>query len=530
MGGRPMDTTQSPDLDARNLLELYEALGLTPIPLKCRSKKPLVKWGASDWPPPITGLRAWVSRSGINWGVRCGSELAVLDFDEPDAYRHFLKEYPQAASWPRVKTGRGHHLWVKPTKPIRSLRTNGIEIKGVGSYVVAPPSVHPSGNVYYFEIAPNGTLPEVDLQQLLSLIEDHRIDISISNKPSTSRVDDWVSTNEQQETFRWLFSIVGVYPGQNPTWCPWHPDREGLPGRQPNPSLSVDWGKCLFNCHSPRCGEHGGIEKLSDLVVGETDCQNYPLPVTVTKGNSDIPIPEAPPWNQWELEEPPEKHCGLTVHLRHKHRRKLQRIIGALCGRCDCGTCGPYLKEKWKRHLTPHIIEEESVYLATVSKAQWATVYRRIRRADSEYAKIELNDGYLAVFTTASEGIRLPLSLRVGVLQAAIDAATFAHRAISTSRGWGLPKKQHGDSEWELISTLPGTVDDAKEVVRQLGLEPRELSPEYAYKTGVIGGFDVELPDSWLEDDERGFKIFSEWLDYGPIRARDAPPVVATPG
>jgi hypothetical protein len=42
----------------------------------------------------------------------------------------------------------------------------------VGTYVVAPPSVHPSGAAYVFEIAPDGALPEVDLQALLELPAD----------------------------------------------------------------------------------------------------------------------------------------------------------------------------------------------------------------------------------------------------------------------------------------------------------------------------------------------------------------------
>ena len=63
-----------------DLLQLYQRLGLTPIPLKPRSKVPLVKWH-NGWNPPREELEAWASRPDINWGARCGVEVAALDFD-----------------------------------------------------------------------------------------------------------------------------------------------------------------------------------------------------------------------------------------------------------------------------------------------------------------------------------------------------------------------------------------------------------------------------------------------------------------
>lgn len=148
------------------LIELYQRLSLTPIPLKQRSKVPLVKW-QDGWNPTADVLGHWLAKPGTNWGVRCGEKLAVLDFDSDDSFHSFLEAHPEANSWPRVKTGRGFHLWVRPKKPIRSQRLNAIEIKGVGSYVVAPPSIHPSGVPYAFEVVPDGSLPDLDLEALL---------------------------------------------------------------------------------------------------------------------------------------------------------------------------------------------------------------------------------------------------------------------------------------------------------------------------------------------------------------------------
>lgn len=144
----------------------YLKLGLTPVPLRPRSKTPLVKW-RNGWTPTLAHLKRFAASLGLNWGVRCGAELAALDFDSEDCFHTFLDRHPETASWPRVKTGRGYHIWLRPKKPVRSQRLGDVEIKCLGSYIVAPPSIHPSGSPYVFETAPNGALPEVDLEALL---------------------------------------------------------------------------------------------------------------------------------------------------------------------------------------------------------------------------------------------------------------------------------------------------------------------------------------------------------------------------
>jgi len=38
----------------------------------------------------------------------------------------------------------------------------------------------------------------------------------------------------------------------------------------------------------------------------------------------------------------------------------------------------------------------------------------------------------------------------------------------------------------------------------------------------ALDAFEVILPESWLEDDEKGFKVFVKWLSHGPVKNRDA--------
>jgi hypothetical protein len=74
-----------------DLLLHCQRLGLIPIPLKPCSKEPLLGWG-NDWNPSIEELQHWAARAGINWGVRYGAEMAVLDFDSPKAFNTFRRE------------------------------------------------------------------------------------------------------------------------------------------------------------------------------------------------------------------------------------------------------------------------------------------------------------------------------------------------------------------------------------------------------------------------------------------------------
>jgi hypothetical protein len=124
-------------------LQLYQRLGLTPIPLEPRSKKFLVKRG-DGWNPIPEELASWAAKPGLNWAVRWGPELAVLDFDCQDTYHKSARKHALPPGCPVVRTGWGFHIWGKPLKPMGSQRLDGIEVKCMGSYIVAPPSAHPN--------------------------------------------------------------------------------------------------------------------------------------------------------------------------------------------------------------------------------------------------------------------------------------------------------------------------------------------------------------------------------------------------
>src|SRR6201999_2576337 len=77
---------------------------------------------------------------------------------------------------PTAITGKGKHLYFRYPEGGIGNRANfaaiaGFDLRGEGGYVVAPPSLHPSGSTYTWEIAPEETeLAEMPmwLQDILS--------------------------------------------------------------------------------------------------------------------------------------------------------------------------------------------------------------------------------------------------------------------------------------------------------------------------------------------------------------------------
>jgi hypothetical protein len=137
--------------------------GMRVFPLWPGTKEPLIK----DWPKRATTdinvVRGWWRSGHYNIGVATGegSGIWVLDVDgdEGEATLRVL-EAEHAALPPTVKviTGRGRHLyfgWPIGTE-IRNSQSRddmpGLDVRGNGGYVLAPPSVHPSGRVYSWSV------------------------------------------------------------------------------------------------------------------------------------------------------------------------------------------------------------------------------------------------------------------------------------------------------------------------------------------------------------------------------------------
>lgn len=126
----------------------YAGLGLVTIPLRPREKRPLRKGWLDGRVEQWAGAPA-DANLGILTGARSGN-LLVLDFDTADGPFEVLGFRPRelAARTLVVRTSRGWHVYARSANTATCSPRAGLDVRGDGALVAAPPSVHPSGAAY----------------------------------------------------------------------------------------------------------------------------------------------------------------------------------------------------------------------------------------------------------------------------------------------------------------------------------------------------------------------------------------------
>lgn len=133
--------------------------------------------------------RWWAGEyAGANIGICAGpdSGIVVLDLDGPEA-EAIIAGFPILMG-PQVQTGKGRHLYFSyPTDGSNIPSINGlrpkIDVKASGGYLVAPPSIHPSGRQYaWVEGTEYLPLPEIPAW-LMGWISEHTSRTRSSENP-----------------------------------------------------------------------------------------------------------------------------------------------------------------------------------------------------------------------------------------------------------------------------------------------------------------------------------------------------------
>lgn len=162
------DESTSQPVDVSTLTELgkaavwYAGHGFAVFPLGTRSKKPITTSGLKDWTDdPENAAQCWEMFPNSNIGLVCGMPshgLLVIDLDVSDekdgmaTLREWEKangELPETAE--SITGSGGRHLFYRTDRTGIHPSVNhelGVDIRSDGSYVIPPPSIHPSGELY----------------------------------------------------------------------------------------------------------------------------------------------------------------------------------------------------------------------------------------------------------------------------------------------------------------------------------------------------------------------------------------------
>jgi hypothetical protein len=94
----------------------------------------------------------------MNYGLVCGkiSGVTVLDFDGPDG-KQLFNHHQIAGGGPVNITANGFHgLFAVESEAIGNSTgvVPGLDVRGENGYILIPPSIHPSGVKYRWQVAP----------------------------------------------------------------------------------------------------------------------------------------------------------------------------------------------------------------------------------------------------------------------------------------------------------------------------------------------------------------------------------------
>lgn len=167
-------------------------------------KHPRTPNGLRDASTDAKVVEAWWRRwPDANLGVVTGrqSGLVVVDVDPDhggiDSMRRLVAEHAPLPSGPRVRTGSGgwHVLFAWPGREVRNSAGRvgpGVDIRGDGGYVIAPPSVHAAGDRYVW--TRGGDPPQLP-EWLHRLVEPPRIDRPAAREPIpiSEALDRWAA-------------------------------------------------------------------------------------------------------------------------------------------------------------------------------------------------------------------------------------------------------------------------------------------------------------------------------------------------
>lgn len=171
-----------PQNEFLNAALTYIRLGWNVIPLKPKDKKPLLpswrEWQTKKVTEEIV-KKWWQENPAANVGILTGaiSGIVVLDVDGETGRKSLAQIAKELPPTPVSNTGKGsHYIYRHPGFEVRNFagKLPGLDFRGDGGYIVAPPSIHPSGRKYEWAIDPQMVQPVPVPEWLMKLLEQKK--------------------------------------------------------------------------------------------------------------------------------------------------------------------------------------------------------------------------------------------------------------------------------------------------------------------------------------------------------------------
>lgn len=286
----------------------YAAMGWDVMPL--RGKFPVTEHGSHDATSDATTIKRWgAEHPHANVGLATGKRFWVLDIDTKTGGDYSLEELEEKNGKlpPTIQqqtgTGGKHFLFFPPNFSIKNSTGKvapGIDVRGIGGYIVAAPSIHPdTGKEYVWD-----GMDEIEKQRilpapawLLALVhEPERVNAPV--------VPAKIPKGQQHST---LVSIAGTMRNR------------GLEFQEIFAALRV--------INDGRCAEPGPVENIRK--IADSVCR-YPAGRIAVGAGSAVPQEITRKAPAKPVEPGPEFHTpgqiisaagGLLAYLESKNRR-----------------------------------------------------------------------------------------------------------------------------------------------------------------------------------------------------------------
>lgn len=199
----------------------YASRGWRVVPILPNSKRPALTRWTEQATTDITTIREWYDgHDDYGVGLATGPESGfwVLDVDDIDAFHDLEHRHGTLPSTRTSITGSGGYHFLFRWPDGRDIRNDagkrlgpGLDIRGDGGQIVVPPTVHPNGSSYEWDLGEPREIHDAPdwLIELLTFVPDEPGEVERTHNANSDRPGDrWAAATTWQELLErdgWTF-------------------------------------------------------------------------------------------------------------------------------------------------------------------------------------------------------------------------------------------------------------------------------------------------------------------------------------